>query len=358
MKFVLNKIFDEFDSGATFISGTEFGDGNINDTFLIEAKSNNTIKKFFMQRINHNVFTRPEDVMTNIIRVTEHMRVKLENQGYTDLSRRVMRFYFCGKDGEYFHKDSNGNYWRLCKFIDSATAYNEYTNSKQAYEASKAVSIFISLLTDLPGAPLIDTIPKFLDGQLRYKQFEDAISNNSADRLDKVLPEVKYVQDNKWIFDVVSELVTNGDLPIRTTHNDTKINNILIDDNTSEGICVIDLDTVMPGTVLYDIGDVIRSTLTSLYNDRNLVLPEDQFKPKMIEAILAGFMDGGKEYLNNCEIDHLLFGGVYMTYILACRFLTDYLNGDTYFKVIDDTHNLLRCRNQIKVVEFLKSFSN
>ena len=354
MQHKLETIFREFDTGSNFISSVEFGDGNINDTFLIEAGSS-TAKKYFMQRINHNVFTRPEDVMTNIIRVTEHIRIKLEDIGIDDISRRVMRFYYSGNDGEYFHKDKNGNYWRLCKFIDNASAHNEYRNTKQAFEASKSFSNFISLLTDLPGEPLIETIPNFLDGRLRYRQFENAIQNNIAGRLPSVQPEVKYVQENKWIFDIIPDLVAAGNLTIRTTHNDTKINNILIDDQTNEGVCVIDLDTVMPGVILYDIGDVIRSTLTSYYNDRNLELPNEMFRIDMIEAIIEGFIEGGKDYLTKCEIDHLLFGGMYMTYILACRFLTDYLNGDTYFKVSDNTHNILRCRNQIKLVEFLKT---
>ncbi len=350
----LDTIFGEFDTGSKFISCNEFGDGNINDTYLIHAGGSSD-KKYFMQRINHNVFTRPEDVMTNIIRVTEHIRIKLEDQGIEDINRRVMRFYFCGNDGEYFHKDNNGNYWRLCKFIDGATAHNEYHNTKQAYEASKSVSKFISQLTDLPGEPLIDTIPNFLDGKPRYRQFEEAVKKNIAGRLPSVITEVKYIQDNRWIFDVISDLVNSGELPVRITHNDTKINNIMIDDQTSEGVCVIDLDTVMPGIVMYDIGDIIRSTLTSFYNDRNMELPDEMFRLDMIEAIIEGFIDGGKDYLTKCETDHLLFGGMYMTYILACRFLTDYLNGDTYFKVCSNTHNILRCRNQIKLVEFLKN---
>ena len=355
MKYDLAAIFNAFDTDSSFTNGIEFGDGNINDTFRIEASYRGTKKKYFMQRINHHVFTQPETVMTNIIRVTEHMRVKLENAGIDDISRRVMRFYFSSNDGEYFHIDQQGNYWRLCKFIDGATAYNEFSNTKQAYEASKSVSEFISLLTDLPGGPLIETIPQFLEGQIRYKQFEEAVEANRVNRLDEVSKEVEYIKDNKWIYDIIPNLIASGELPIRTTHNDTKINNILIDDQTNEGVCVIDLDTVMPGVVLYDIGDVIRSTLTSFYNDRNMVLPDNLFRTDMIHAILEGFKEGGKDFLTNCENDHLLFGGIYMTYMLACRFLTDYINGDTYFKVMDSSHNLLRCRNQIKLVEFLKT---
>ncbi len=337
----LKEIIGKFDvtDGAT-----PYGKGHINDTYLSNAND----PRFILQRINNNVFKRPQDVMENIVRVTAHLKKKIEEEG-GDPKREtlnVIRTY----DGEPFYVTPKGDYFRMYEFIEGAQTYEIVEEPVHFYNAAKAFAKFQQRLADFPAELLHETIPSFHDTTVRFQQLKDAIAHDRAGRLKDVQAEVEFAlareQDTKVIVDAIAE----GTVPLRVTHNDTKYNNIMIDDETGLGICVIDLDTVMPGSLLYDYGDSLRfgtnpadedeKDLSKVYCDLNL-----------FEQFTKGYMEELKDVMTPREKELMPFAAKLMTYECGIRFLADYLNGDTYFKVKRPEHNLDRCRTQFKLVK-------
>jgi thiamine kinase-like enzyme len=286
--------------------------------------------------------------MQNIIRVTEHIRDKLLKMGYSDVNRRVLRL-IKSADGENFCIDEDGNYWRGYFFISGARTYDVMENTHQAQQAAKAFGEFQNLLVDLPGEPLHETIPDFHNGRKRFRDFQKALNADVQNRAVHAKPEIEFLQSRAWVFDILPSLVEKGKLQLRTTHNDTKINNVMIDDKTHKGICVIDLDTVMPGLSLYDFGDIFRTSASRSEEDEK-DLSKVYLRKERVEAILRGYLSSAGEFLNKTEKQHLIFSGKMFTLMIGTRFLTDYLEGDTYFKTHRNGHNLDRCRTQFKLV--------
>jgi hypothetical protein len=331
------------------------GSGHINDTYLAQVQQAGHVILYIVQRINRHVFPNPPAMMENIVRVTLHIRRKLEARGVRDISRRVLRVILT-HDGSPYFRDPEGNYWRVYDYIEKARSYDILGSFDQAFEAARLFGGFLEMLDDFPGPPLHETISAFHDGQTRLAAFQRALAGDSFNRAKTARPEIDFVLANAGIFDALPDLVKMGKIPMRATHNDTKVNNVLLDEVTGEGVCVIDLDTVMPGLLLYDFGDLARSTLCSA--------PEDEPDAARIrvdmsrfEAILKGFLASAGGILTETERSCLVFSAKLMTQIIGMRFLTDYLLGDIYFKIHREGHNLDRSRRQFKLVKSIIEYA-
>lgn len=342
-------VLKQFRVEGEFLHARPTGSGHINDTHLAQFQRSGHIVLYIVQRINRHVFPDPPAMMENIVRVNRHIRQKLEARGVRDISRRVLQVILTHNGSPYF-RDPEGNYWRVYDYIAKARSYDTLGSTGQAFEAARMFGGFLEMLHDFPGPPLHETIPGFHDGQKRLEAFQKALAGDPFNRTQAARPEIDFVLAHAGIFDVLPGLVKEGKIPMRVTHNDTKVNNVLLDETTGEGVCVIDLDTVMPGLSLYDFGDLARSTLSSAAEDE----PDAaQIRVDMsrFEAILKGFLATAGGILTESERSCLLFSTKMMTQIIGVRFLTDYLLGDTYFKVHREGHNLDRCRRQFKLMQ-------
>jgi hypothetical protein len=345
----LREIASGFQLRGDFVSAIPYGTGHINDSFAVSVDQGGKFLRYLLQRINSNVFHDPPKVMQNIERVTAHVRDKLLTQGHPDVTRRTLTIV-PAQQGTSYYKSGDENYWRVYIFIEKARTYDSLQAPQQAYEAAKAFGNFQRMLSDLSGGPLHETIPDFHNGPKRLKDFQQALDADRCARAARAKEEIDFLQRHAWVFDVLPEQVSKGNIPVRATHNDTKINNVLIDDETREGICVIDLDTLMPGLVLYDFGDMVRtSTCKAAEDERDL--SKVFLDLPMFEQVARGYLVAAGDFLTKSEKQHLVFAGKMITLIIGCRFLTDYLNGDTYFKTHREGHNLDRCRTQFRLVQ-------
>ncbi len=257
-------------------------------------------------------------------------------------------------DGSTYHVTPSGDYWRAFQFIEGATSYDVLTTHDQAYEVARAFGKFQTMLADLPDPPLHETIPKFHDGPERFRAFLDALERDPLNRAADAGPEIAFLVDNAGTFDRLPALVSSGALPLRATHNDCKSNNVLIDNATGEGICVIDLDTLMPGLVLYDFGDMVRTSTCPVPEDSQ-ILEDVQMDLERFTYLTHGYLASAGEFLTSAEKEQLVFAGKVITLTIGARFLTDHLMGDTYFKTHRPDHNLDRCRVQFALVRSIVS---
>ena len=342
-------VLKQFPVEGEFLSARPAGSGHINDTYLAQVQRADLNVSYIVQRINRHVFPNPPAMMENIVRVTRHIRRKLEARGVRDISRRALQVILT-HDGSPYFRDPEGNYWRVYDYIEKARSFDTLGSSHQAFEAARMFGGFLEMLHDFPDPPLHETIPGFHDGQKRLAAFQKALTGDPLNRAKAARPEIDFTSAHAGLFDVLPGLVKEGKIPLRATHNDTKVNNVLLDESTGEGVCVIDLDTVMPGLSLYDFGDLARSTLSSAAEDE---ADAAQIRVDMsrFEAILKGFLAAAGGILTETERSCLVFSTKMMTQIIGVRFLTDYLLGDTYFKVHREGHNLDRCRRQFKLVQ-------
>ena len=335
----------QFQSPGDFVAAEPYGHGHINDTYRSTFLHQGLPAHYIQQRINHKIFKNPVALMDNIQRVTTHLQTKL---GGTPDANRTALTLIPTREGQPFLRDATGNYWRTYLFIENAQTYDAVTSSAQAFEAGRAFGRFQQLLADLPAPRLHDTIPDFHHTPKRYTQFEQALAADVANRAQSATPEIAFAQR---LQPLTGALLAAG-LPERITHNDTKLNNVMLDDATGAGLCVIDLDTVMPGLVLYDFGDLVRtSTSPALEDERDLSKVTLQFP--MFEALVRGYLSTAGAFLTPVERNHLVLAGKLITFEIGLRFLTDFLAGDTYFKVHRPGHNLDRCRTQFRLIESL-----
>jgi Ser/Thr protein kinase RdoA (MazF antagonist) len=325
-----------------------FGNGHINDTLKVINERGEA--KYILQRINHHIFTDVDLLQNNIRTVTSHIRKKLEAAGETEIDRKVLTF-LPTKDGKYYYFDGD-SYWRVCLYVEGSQTIEDL-NAGSAYEAGKAFGRFQSMLADIPEGVLGETIPNFHNMEFRLQQFNDAVKANTAGRLDEVQDLVDEIHQRAKAMCIQEDLYREGKLKKRINHCDTKVNNILFDEN-GQVLCVIDLDTVMPGFVLSDIGDFIRTGCnTGAEDDENL--DNVKVNTKIFEAYTRGYMETAKDFLTPLEISLLPYGGRLLTYMQTVRFLTDYLNGDTYYKIHSPKHNLQRTRAQFKLLQELEA---
>jgi aminoglycoside phosphotransferase (APT) family kinase protein len=351
LRYDICSLSRNFQIFADFQSASTFGTGHINDTYAATYHQGGAAIRYIHQRINQTVFKDPVGLMENVERVTDHVRAKLVDR--PDVTRRSLTLV-PARDGRMYYIDPQGECWRTYVFIEEARTYDAVESTRQAFEAAKAFGRFQDLLADLPAPRLHDTIPDFHNTPKRFAALEKAIEADAANRACLAREEIDFALRRKPITSRLLDLQAQGVLPERTTHNDTKFNNVMLDDATQEGLCVIDLDTVMPGLALYDFGDMVRTTTSpALEDEKDLSKTCMQFS--MFEALLRGYLASAGDVLNKAEKEHLAFSGKLITFEIGIRFLADFLAGDVYYKVHREGHNLDRCRTQFKLVESIEA---
>ena len=342
-----------FDMRADFVHAHPYGSGHINDTYCAWYDLAGTRVRYIHQRINHEVFQDPVSLMENVERVTGHALERLLEAGHPEARRRTLTV-LPSVEGKAWAFDRDGNCWRTYPFIERARGHDEIESNLQAEEAARAFGEFQKLAADLPGERLHETIPGFHDTPRRLAALKSAIEGADPARRGAAGPEIEFALERASDTRRVTDGIARGAIPERVTHNDTKLNNVLLDDVTSEGVCVIDLDTTMPGSVLYDFGDMVRTACPTTREDE-VDLSRVDLRLDRIEALLRGYLGSAGSFLNPAEIDLLAFSGKLLTLECGMRFLTDHLSGDTYFKVKRSGHNLDRCRNQFAFVRAIEA---
>ena len=345
---VLAEVLGAYDFPATLLGAVRYGQGHINDTFcvLCQPQEGDCIR-FILQGLSSAAFPHPEELMENFIGITTYLRDKVTAAG-GDPARETLSLVKT-RDGKDFYTDSNGKVWRLTPFIENTDCFQSAT--PELFEASaRAFGRFQYLLQDYPAETLHETIPHFHDTEDRFRKFQAALDADKLGRAKDIPDEIQFVLDRKADCSVALEALRSGKLPLRVTHNDTKLNNILIDRTTHEGICVIDLDTTMPGLSINDFGDSIRFGANHSREDEK-DLSKVNFDIELYEVYTRGFLEGAQGVLTPAELEYLPWGARLMTLECGIRFLTDYLDGDHYFHIHYPEQNLDRCRTQFKLVK-------
>lgn len=336
-----------FDLKGANVSYERYGSGHINDTFLLVNEDGNGTYRYILQRMNHDIFKDPVSLMKNIAGVTRFLRERIIEAG-GDPERETLNLVKT-KEGGDFYKDSLGNYWRVYDFIADATCYNLVEKPEDFYQSGKAFGHFQSLLAQYPAEELTETIPDFHNTPVRFETFKKVLAADALHRAESAKEEIQFVLDHAEDMAAAQSKLEEGLLPLRVTHNDTKLNNIMIDDATGEAICIIDLDTIMPGLSIFDFGDSIRFGANTAEEDER-DLSKVSLSLELFEVYTKGFLEGCEGRLTEEEVKMLPMGAKLMTLECGMRFLTDYLEGDTYFKIHREGHNLDRCRTQFALV--------
>ena len=348
----LQTIAEQFDIPGRFVSGESYGSGHINDTYAVTMAGGAGAHRCILQRINSYVFRNPAALMDNIYRVTSHQHRKLAEAGAPDAARRALTL-IRARSGAVCGKDAEDRTWRAFVFIEQANSYSTIQHPRQAYEVARAFGEFQKQVVDLPGPRLVETIPNFHHTPRRFEALEEAIKVDAVNRAAGVRAEIDFAMKRKAITGILLEKHRQGLIPERITHNDTKMNNVLLDVETNEGICVIDLDTVMPGLVLYDFGDMIRSGINSAAEDERDLSKVRAQRP-VFEALVNGYLESASRFLTPTEREYLVFSGKLISFEIGIRFLTDYLSGDVYFKTCRPGQNLDRCRVQFTLIQSME----
>lgn len=333
-----------FDLRGDFVHAEPYGTGHINDTVSVTQSQAGREVRYILQRVNHNVFRDIPALMDNIERVTRHQRRHLEEVGDPDASRKALTLV-PAKAGGSWTRDAGGNFWRAYLFIEGAVTHDVIRTEEQARQAARGFGLFQKQLATLGGTRLSETIPDFHNTPARFAQLEEALRADTANRAALAKPEIEFCASCKPWVARLAELNRAGQLPERVTHNDCKLNNVMLDNNTSEPVCVIDLDTVMPGLALYDFGDMVRTATNSAPEDER-DLAKTKVRMNIFEALVRGYLSTARDFLVPAEIEQLAFSGQLISFEIGVRFLTDFLRGDVYFKVHREGHNLDRCRTQ------------
>mgnify|MGYP003372686435 CR=1 FL=1 len=345
---IQKEVISQFDFPGEVVECVAYGSGHINDTYRLTVKTpGGQEKHFILQRMNKSIFTKPVELMENVQGVTAWLRKKIRENG-GDVERETLNVVN-DKDGNPYYVDSEGEYWRVYLFIEGATSYDMVKDDNDFYQSAVAFGHFQRLLADYPAETLHETIVDFHNTVDRFAKFRAAVEADSEGRAASVQEEIKFVLDREELAHTLCDLQNTGKMPLRVTHNDTKLNNIMIDDETGKAICVIDLDTVMPGLSVNDFGDSIRFGASTGAEDEQ-DLSKISCDLHLYEVYTKGFIEGCAGALTELELDMLPMGAILMTFECGMRFLTDYLEGDHYFKIHREGHNLDRCRTQFKLV--------
>lgn len=339
---IRNKYIYQFDIRGSIVSIAAYGKGHINDTFLVKTIVDGCIKRFILQKVNSNVFKKPEQVINNIEKVTGYLKTRAD-------SERVVLSLIPTKDGNTYFKDENGDVWRMYNYIENSICLDVVENEQDFYECAFAFGKFQRDLRHFPAETLYETIPNFHNTPVRFGTFLSAVAADKCGRVKSVEREIRFITERQDFYSALIDAEAKGDLPLRVTHNDTKSNNVMLDYKTRKALCVIDLDTVMPGYSVTDFGDAIRFGASTAAEDEK-DLDKVHFSIDLFKAYTKGYMAGCDGKLKDTEIMLLPEGAKMMTIECGMRFLTDYLNGDTYFKINYPDHNLVRARTQLKLV--------
>lgn len=321
--------------------------GHINSTFVSTFIKDGVRTKYTHQKINRNVFKNPKEVMENIVAVTKHIEEKVSS--FPDKDRRVLKVIFT-KDNLPYYIDEDGEYWRTYIFIENVNTYDKIPSVNAARNLGKGIGNFQRQLSDFDGSRLNITIPHFHDMNLRYRQLDDAVKADVKGRCAQVKAELDFLYANRERGCRIWDDFEKGILPNRVTHNDTKMNNVLFDPVSDEAVCVIDLDTIMPGTILFDTGDMIRTACNTAEEDEK-DLSKVSFDAEMYKSLIGGYMESADSFLTKEEREGIKESGRVITQIMAVRFLTDYIAGDVYYHTAYDDHNLVRCRTQLSLMK-------
>ena len=348
----IKHILPRFCFEGKYVDVNEQTSGNVNNTYCLTYNQNGKIVYYTLQHINSYVFKDPYAVMRNIEQVTAHIKNTLIANG-VDPHRRVLELVPT-RDGQMLYVDPNGGFWRAYVFISEATPYNMPQKPVHVFETGRAFGEFQKLLSSFPAENLTETIPNFHNTPRRFYTFVASVAEDKAGRVRQVEDEIEFMFDHRKLMKSIVSKLESGELQPRVTHNDTKINNVLIDDATDKAICVIDLDTVMPGSSLYDYGDAIRFCANTAAEDEpdvsKISLDMEKFR-----LFTEGFLSEVKGFLPDSEVRLLPLGALVITCELAMRFLTDYIDGDLYFKVSYPEHNLVRARAQIALLKDMET---
>lgn len=340
-------IAGHFTTVGTIVEVKTHGGGHINDSYrLVNASTDHP--DYLLQRVNHYVFKDVELLMQNLVLVTDHVKAKLKTESPKEVDRRSLTIV-PSTDGLSYFKDPDGNYWRVLRFIEDHLVFDSTTDPAIAYEGARTFGAFSAMLNDLPAAKVGTVIPDFHNMKFRLSQLKESVQKDVAGRLKEVKKEIDYVESHSKMMLTIHELGEKGAIPLRVTHNDTKISNVLFDSN-KKGLCVIDLDTIQPGYVTSDFGDGIR-TLTNTGEEDDANLDRVTMDLELYEAFASGFLDSTRHILSDTEKDSLLYAGLLFPYMQAVRFLVDYLDGDIYYKTLHKEHNLVRARAQFKLTQ-------
>ncbi|MDE5821673.1 MAG: aminoglycoside phosphotransferase family protein [Paramuribaculum sp.] len=348
MKELLNSVVKHFDLKGKVDSIKPLGNGLINDTYIVRTEGD--APDYVLQRINHNIFTDVDTLMTNICEVTSHIRKKLEAAGEKDIDRKVLTFVPNTTDGKYYFFDGE-NYWRVMVFIPDAHTF-EAVNPESSRNAGKAFGNFQAMLVDID-AELKESIPDFHNMEFRLKQLRDAVEADPEGRVAEVKPILDELEKRAHEMTKAERLYREGKLPKRICHCDTKVNNMMFDDN-GDILCVIDLDTVMPSFIFSDYGDFLRTGANKLAED-DPDIDRVEFDMDIFRAFTEGYLSSAKSFLTPLEIENLPYAAALFPYMQAVRFLTDYIKGDTYYKIKYPDHNLVRTRNQFKLLQSVEA---
>lgn len=348
MEYNFKSICENFNVSGAFEDCVPYGEGHINQTFLLRTKdADGKIRKYILQRVNSVLFKDVPRLMDNIYFVTEFARKKIVERG-GDPDRESLTVVKA-KDGKLYHFDGT-NYFRVYLFIDGATAYQVVEKPEHFYQSAVAFGNFANLLAEFDASKLYEPLPNFHNTVVRFENLKKAIENNKAGRLDSVKPEIEFALAHEKIVGKIVYQLEKGIIPCKVTHNDTKLNNVLIDNKTDKAVAVIDLDTIMPGTIVYDFGDSIRFGCNPAAEDER-DLSKVNFDIGLFEQYVKGYMSALRPSMTVAEAKNLALGAIMMTYECGIRFLTDYLEGDVYFRVKREGHNLDRTRTQFKLVD-------
>ncbi len=350
-----NTVYDKIDNAiaqftqkGSLIEKKPYGNGHINDTYLLTYElSGGQTRQYILQRMNHSIFKRPKLLMENMVNVTEYLRKIIAAQG-GDPDRETLNVIKT-KNGASYYEDENHNYFRMFLFIENTLCLEKVESAKDFYDSAVAFGNFQRMLAEYPAHTLHETIPNFHNTPSRFADFKKAVERDPLGRSANAKPEIAFALARESDTSILTTLLEKGMLPLRVTHNDTKLNNILFDKDTRKALCIIDLDTVMPGLSLYDFGDSIRFGASTGAEDET-DLDKVTLDLSLFETFVSGFLKGCGESLTEREIEMLPMGAKLMTYECGIRFLADYLEGDVYFKIHRENHNLDRARTQFKLV--------
>ena len=350
-EFDFQGIYEHFSINGDFVECVRYGEGHINDTFKLTVNDAGKEVRYILQRINNRLFTEVDKLMRNIELVTSFCRKSVEKRG-GDPMRECLNVVPT-KDGKSYYFDGV-NYFRVYVFIENATTYQIVRDPRDFYESAVAFGNFANLLAEFDASQLYEVLPNFHNTKVRFDNFMKAVEADAFGRKAEVEKEIGWVLDHKYLCGEIVDRIESGEIPLRVTHNDTKLNNVMLDDATGKGLAVIDLDTVMPGSLCYDFGDSIRFGCNPVAEDEPDITKVN-FRFDLYESYLKGYLSAVRESITEEERKMLPVGAVLMTYECGMRFLTDYLEGDVYFRTHRPKQNLDRAHTQFKLVDDMLS---
>ncbi len=342
------EIVSNFQIKESFIKAEPYGEGHINQTFLVTCDDNGKEKLYILQKINNNLFKDVDKLMNNIVLVTEFNREKINARGGNP-DRESLSLVFALDGKPYYYDEQSKGYFRVYKFITDAIAFQRADTPELFYQSAVAFGEFANLLAEFDATELFEVLPDFHNTVKRFSNFEKALKENKSKRADLAKPEIEFYLSRKDYCSKIVSLLESGKMPTKVTHNDTKLNNVMLDAKTVLPVAVIDLDTIMPGSICYDFGDSIRFGCNPCSEDEP-DLTKVNFDLELFRAYTKGYLSALKDSITDIEKENLTWGAILMTYECGMRFLTDYLDGDVYFKTHDAEQNLRRCRTQMKLV--------